>query len=90
MEANDGVGSGPEDNKLLHSLSWQETFAEIVDLLTGAELLVAYLRAQGLDDKEIGAWLGCDPADVTRSMVQARRRIQREAPHLAEALGGRK
>jgi DNA-directed RNA polymerase specialized sigma24 family protein len=79
----------PAHNWPLDSLLWRETFAEIVALLTKAELLVAYLRCQGLDDDEIGLWLDCRPAHVARAMARARRRIERQAPHLAWVLAGR-
>jgi hypothetical protein len=81
--------SGRGYNWPLDGLIWQETFAEIVALLDRTELLVAYLRCQGLGDDEIGSMFDCDPAEVAEAMVQARCRIGGQAPDLAWVLAGR-
>jgi len=77
------------DNPVLDRIIQQETFAEILARLTPCETAVALLRADGLDDQEIGDALG-----ITRSAVQDRikkavTRISKEVPEAGRLLAGR-
>jgi DNA-binding NarL/FixJ family response regulator len=70
----------------LDRLIEQETFAEIVAMLTPKELVVAALRLEGLSDTQIGALLGSSPSAVRQRLAHAQMRIVRERPELAVVL----
>ena len=70
----------------LDRLIEQETFAEIVAMLTPKELVVAALRLEGLSDTQIGTLLGSSPSAVRQRLAQAQMRIVRERPELAVVL----
>jgi hypothetical protein len=74
----------------LEGLIWKETFAEILDLLTPEEKVVAMLRVEGLSDGEIGRLLDVDRAAVGMKMIRVRRRITQRLPHLSLFLSGRR
>jgi DNA-binding CsgD family transcriptional regulator len=74
----------------LERLIEQETFGEMVALLTPEELVVAALRLEGLSDAQIGALLDIDRSAICHRMQQARERIAAEIPELAATLRGRR
>jgi hypothetical protein len=62
---------------------------EIVACLAPLELVIAYLRVQGLYDAEIGEMLGLSRVAVTNHMLAAQARIASALPELAGTLAGR-
>jgi excisionase family DNA binding protein len=78
------------DNPLLDDLCSRETIDEILDLLDPIDTLIAYLRARGLDDKEIGTELGITKQAVWERMTAARRRLLDAIPELCVVLDGRR
>lgn len=77
-------------NPPLDRLVARERVAEILEALTPAELVVALLRAEGMSDEEVGAFLGVGGAVVRQRMIRARRRIRREVPGAARMMEGRR
>lgn len=77
------------DNPCLDRLVERETFAQMIALLKPAELAVAALRADGLDDVEIAAALGISRQRVSQRIQAARERILAALPEAAYLLEGR-
>jgi len=63
--------------------------AEILDLMTPTQLLIAFLRASGHSDAGIARTLGLSPTTITRAMDALAERIAEELPELRVALEGR-
>jgi hypothetical protein len=74
----------------LDRLVEQDTFAEMLALLEPEELIIAFLRLEGLSDDQIAALLDVDRATVHRRTDQARQRIVEELPELAPQLRDRR
>ena len=74
----------------LDHLVEQDTFAEILALLEPEELVIAFLRLEGLSDDQIAALLDIDRATVCRRMEQALWRIVEAMPELAPVLRDRR
>ena len=77
-------------NPPLERLVRRELVAEILAALTAAELVVAILRAEGMTDGEIGAFLGIDRSAVRQRMKRARRRIGWAVPEVVGMMKGRR
>ena len=67
----------------------RENLAEIAATLTGPELFVVYLAAQGWSGAEIAEHLGVHRSTVSYRLAAARRRILQKMPELAPAVDGR-
>jgi excisionase family DNA binding protein len=78
------------DNPLLDELCSRDTVAEILAVLDPFDLLIAYLRARGLSDAQIGAELGITKQSVWERMNTARWRLLEAMPDLRVALEGRR
>jgi excisionase family DNA binding protein len=78
------------DNPLLDSLCSRDAVAEILGLLEPLDSLIAYLRARGLTDAQIGDELGMSRQSVWERMNIARQRILVALPELRVALEGRR
>lgn len=63
--------------------------ADILDLMTPIQLLIAFLRTSGHSDADIARILDLDPTTVTRAMDTLARRIGEELPELRVLLDGR-
>lgn len=74
----------------LDRLIEQDTFAEMLALLEPEELIIAFLRLEGLSDDQIATLLDVDRATVHRRTDQARKRIVEELPELAPLLRDRR
>ena len=74
----------------LEALIRAETCAEILEQLRPQELLMAVLRLQGHTDAEIAERFGVHRTRITRRMIAARLRIERELPEAARWLRGRR
>jgi hypothetical protein len=74
----------------LDRLIEQDTFREILSLLTPQELIVAVLRLEGLSDGQIGALLGITASGVSRRIERARARIIAQRPELGPVLRDRR
>ena len=74
----------------LDRLIEQDTFAEMIALLEPEELIIAFLRLEGLSDDQIAALLDVDRATVHRRTDQACQRIVEELPELAPLLRDRR
>ena len=70
----------------LERLVLRESVGEILARLRPGELVVALLRAEGMNDQEIGAMLGITPQAVSVQMVGAQERIAYLRPDLADLL----
>lgn len=73
----------------LERLIWQDTLAEILDLMTPYELIIAVLRLEGLTDAEIGEMLGTHRGAVAQHMLDLQEWIVRRKPELASFLSSR-
>jgi hypothetical protein len=62
---------------------------DILNLMTPTQLLIAFLRASGRSDREIGRSLGLDSTSITRAMERLALRIAEEIPELRVTLDGR-
>ena len=79
-------GHNPPLDRLLD----RERVAEILGILTAAELVVALLRAEGMSDAEIGEFLAIERWVVRQRMIRARARIEQIGPGTARMLKGRR
>ena len=73
----------------LQRLADRETFAEAIALLTPEQFVVAILRVEGLNHRQIAGLLGITYRAVNSRMASARRRIIAEVPDLRGFLTGR-
>ena len=63
--------------------------ADILDLMTPTQLLIAFLRASGHSDTEIAHTLDLDPTSIPRAMDRLAQRITEDLPELRLTLHGR-
>lgn len=75
-------------NPILVRVIDRESFREIITRLTPKQLVVAVLRADGLNDREIGWLLGLGRQTVSARMRKAAQDIGRD-PELAPYVAGR-
>jgi hypothetical protein len=73
----------------LEKLVRQETFAEIVAVMTEDELRIAALRLEGLNDTQIGSLLGVDRSVISARMTATQERIAEQVPDAAQWVLGR-
>jgi excisionase family DNA binding protein len=78
------------ENPLLDILCSRDTVDEILAHLNPLDMLIAYLRTQGLSDAQIGDELGIRRQSVWERMQAARARIVAAMPELASTLDGRR
>ena len=82
--------SGTPEHYPLAALIRAETCSEILARLTPHELLMAAARVNGMTDAEIAERFRMHQNGVTRRMIAARRRIERDLPEAARWLRGRR
>jgi predicted DNA-binding protein (UPF0251 family) len=73
----------------LEGLVGQDTCREVLGCMTFQELIVAYLRMQGLYDAEIAELMQVSRVTVATHMHRARARIVEMMPELAVTMRGR-
>ena len=73
----------------LDSLIAQDTMRQILQCLTPQQLIIVWLRWQGLNDSEIAELLGVRRQLVHHRMTRARRTLIRRLPELRSTIEGR-